>query len=380
VRKITSVELKKLIEENSAEAVHIDFKQEWYKNNSKLIHDILCLSNADYNGDRFLLLGVNNNAEIVGLNDSLNRKENASLFDLLRKSNFNRLPDIDIYTLHVENADIDIIQIANTAHKPYFLLKDKSDNGTTVRAGGIVYSRNGSSNTPINSSASEIEIEKIWRERFGLDRTPFQRLKTYLLDFEGWTKTGENEWHYSQFPEFTIHAVSESIEDSYPPFWQRAATSSKSYALNIGFFYHQTLLKTMPCSLYDEMHCFAPEPLHKHTSIQLTDGITGCCFAYLADSFEFLFLQFLKKQTKDKLFTKNAPLKDRTQTNMPVFIIEHQQELEVFIKHLTNNFDAGSIVKVRTICLLGEKHPDSQAAVDFAYAAMNEYSSWKILS
>lgn len=136
MRKITSDELKQLIEENSAEAAHVDFKQEWHSNNAKLIHDILCLSNADYDGDRFLLLGVNNNAEIIGLNGSQNRKDNASLFDLLRNSNFNRLPDIDIYTLQVDGADIDVIQIGNTAHKPYFLLKDKIDNGTTVSGWG----------------------------------------------------------------------------------------------------------------------------------------------------------------------------------------------------------------------------------------------------
>ena len=182
MRKITSHELKQLIEENSAEAAHVDFKQVWHNNNAKLIHDILCLSNADYDGDRFLLLGVNDNAEIIGLDGDNNRKDNASLFDLLRNSNFNRLPDIDIYTLQVDGDDVDVIQIGDTAHKPYFLLKDKTENGTTVRAGGIVYSRNGSSNTPINSNASETEIEKMWRGCFGLDRTPLERLKIYLLE------------------------------------------------------------------------------------------------------------------------------------------------------------------------------------------------------
>jgi hypothetical protein len=50
------------------------------------------------------------------------------------------------------------------------------DNGTTVRAGSIVYRRNGSRNTPINSSASAAKIENMWRERFGLDQTPAVRI------------------------------------------------------------------------------------------------------------------------------------------------------------------------------------------------------------
>ena len=51
MRKMTSDALKQLIQENSAEAAHVDFKQEWHRNKAKLIHDILCLSNADYAGD-----------------------------------------------------------------------------------------------------------------------------------------------------------------------------------------------------------------------------------------------------------------------------------------------------------------------------------------
>ena len=150
MRKMTSDALKQLIQENSAEAAHVDFKQEWHRNKAKLIHDILCLSNADYAGDRVLLFGINDNGEIIGLKNDENRKDNASLFDLLTSSHFNRLPDINIYTVTVDGADIDVIQIANRPYKPYFLTKDKTDNGTIVRAGGIVYSRNGSRNTVLS--------------------------------------------------------------------------------------------------------------------------------------------------------------------------------------------------------------------------------------
>ena len=113
---MTSDALKQLIQENSAEAAHVDFKQEWHRNKAKLILDILCLSNADYAGDRVLLFGINDNGEIIGLKNDENRKDNASLFDLLTSSHFNRLPDINIYTVTVDGADIDVIQIAN---RPY---------------------------------------------------------------------------------------------------------------------------------------------------------------------------------------------------------------------------------------------------------------------
>ena len=76
------------------------------------------------------------------------------------------------------------------------------DNGTTVRAGSIVYRRNGSRNTPINSSASAAKIENMWRERFGLDQTPAVRIKEYLLDIHKW-HFGQITDYYNPFQEFT---------------------------------------------------------------------------------------------------------------------------------------------------------------------------------
>lgn len=99
MQRITADELKRLIEDYPDEAIHVEFKQEWDKNNATLIHDILCLGNADNDGDRFLLMGVNNKAKIVGLDGDQHRKNNASPFDFLRSNHVNRLPDIDIYTL-----------------------------------------------------------------------------------------------------------------------------------------------------------------------------------------------------------------------------------------------------------------------------------------
>ena len=41
------------IDRHLKEEQFFDYKQEWHPNKAKLLHDILCLSNATYKGDRY---------------------------------------------------------------------------------------------------------------------------------------------------------------------------------------------------------------------------------------------------------------------------------------------------------------------------------------
>ncbi|MEM5592817.1 ATP-binding protein [Niallia circulans] len=51
-----------------------DYKQEWHKHNEKLIHDILCLANTTHDRDCYLIIGVSDSGEIVGLENSKNKQ------------------------------------------------------------------------------------------------------------------------------------------------------------------------------------------------------------------------------------------------------------------------------------------------------------------
>jgi hypothetical protein len=43
---------------NDTESDCLDFKQEFHSNMAELVHDILCLLNSKYDGDRYLVFGV----------------------------------------------------------------------------------------------------------------------------------------------------------------------------------------------------------------------------------------------------------------------------------------------------------------------------------
>ncbi len=71
---------------------------------------------------------------------------------------------------------VDVLIIKNKPYKPYFLLKDvkrktkeeggKKSDKTEARA-GVVYSRVASVNTPINETASEVDIKNMWKSVLG---------------------------------------------------------------------------------------------------------------------------------------------------------------------------------------------------------------------
>ncbi len=45
--------------ERKKEGAYWDFKRQHHTNNGNLVHDILCLANADHQGERYLIFGVN---------------------------------------------------------------------------------------------------------------------------------------------------------------------------------------------------------------------------------------------------------------------------------------------------------------------------------
>ena len=255
MKKLNTNELSALIENNTAESTHVDFKEKWHDNNATLIHDILCMCNADISTDRFILFGINDNAIITGVNtEDNNCKDSAKLYNSLRDSNFNRLPELDVYRLIIEEKSIDLIHIAKSSHKPFFLNRDKQAGNKIVRA-GVVYTRNGSANTPRNSSASEVEIEKMWRERFGLLLTPLERFFMYIEDIQNWAKSESDPssatvFYYKLFPEFTLKGIFETPRKDFFEHWNNSNRSNenptgyKLGCINVQLTFHSTVLTT----------------------------------------------------------------------------------------------------------------------------------------
>jgi hypothetical protein len=261
------MDLTKILEHHECD--WLDFKRQWYEDSTDMILDILCFANSDANSNRYIVIGYDEKENIFG-DITINRKNNDDFYNILGTASFNRIPNINLKTITIEKHKLDIIIIEKTNHRPYFLLKDKSKKGKVIRA-GVVYTRNGSSNTPVKESASENQIADMWRDRFGLNLSPKERFNLYVTDFRNWKYVCNqndafiNIWYYEPFPEFTIEYNSpENMQDYSNPSEHAIYTFThsigNSYETNIRYKYHTTLLEADSLFLCDKHHFAILQP------------------------------------------------------------------------------------------------------------------------
>ena len=244
---------------NEEESIFLDFKQTWHENNAELVHDILSLSNSNSNSDKYLIFGIKDKTkEIVGIDTDKNRKNLENILDLIKNSNFNIKPIIDLKTITASKKQIDILIIKNSTNKPFFLTTDKTVGNKTVRA-GVIYTRDGNTNTPLNRSASEYQIAHMWQERFGLLLSPLERLNLYIKDTENWTfiTIDENSiFYYKKYPEYTIELKKTNDTTQYK--WQKAIGKATNY--EIYFKFHSTVIQKKYAAYVDDIRYFILQP------------------------------------------------------------------------------------------------------------------------
>lgn len=143
------------------EKSNYDFKREWCTKgkDSDLLHDILCLANNIENVDAYLIVGVTDTYEVVGVADW--RKSN-ELFDFLRSKKFagNNIPEIQLYKIYYKYHKIDVMVIRSSKKVPFFLAEKFKDIGTQI------YTRVGDTNTPKNETANYNDIKSLWKIHF----------------------------------------------------------------------------------------------------------------------------------------------------------------------------------------------------------------------
>lgn len=139
-----------------------DFKQ--YFNHQKkesFLHDILCLSNNTENKDAYLIFGVSDDYQVVGVKE--NDIKSNDIYDFIKKIKFagNNIPEIKIHKLLFKYLDIVVIECKSSKNVPFYLeerYKGVKDN--------CIYTRVGDTNTPKDGCASYKDIEKLWRIHF----------------------------------------------------------------------------------------------------------------------------------------------------------------------------------------------------------------------
>ena len=351
-----------------------DFKCEPHAKIGDLIKDIICLANSPrHTGDRYIIYGVDNKGSVVGLQSDTPRTQ-ADIVNTLSKVGFSGgvFPDIFLRRVEMKDQQLEVLVIKDRPEKPYYLQKEYHIGRDRLNP-GTVYSRVRDSNTPSDQVASSNDIERMWRQRFGIDQTPFQRVRNYLLDRDEWTETSEYAWYFSQFPEFTISPTEEEAEPVRGgENWVRAATNPSAFVRPFRICFHQTVLAEIECIFYDEMRKITPTP----RPLYVDSGKDLKFFSLSADTLEFLFLQFLTRKERDELL-KNGLIDGRGR-NVPVILFRSDEERQTFKQELERSPVTG---EGRHDLIIGPNDPmiseQDRRIIAFSEAVIERYSEWR---
>ena len=273
-----------------AEGEYWDFKRCHHRDKDNLVHDILCLANARHQGSRFLIFGVDDkDFSLHSISSDTGRRTQADIASLFRdnanKFFQSKFPEFYLSEVSINGALIDVLVVEDTSHKPYYLIE---------KYGKIcahhIYTRVCDTNTPKNDAAQPHEIERMWRERFGLDMTPLERVKLYLSDFDAWvpsSRIGENLYlHHKTFPEFTLKVTeAEEFIECHEEWTRGEIQTDNNYAGYYEIYYHQTCLARVRYVSFDDHKKSMVAPKWKAVG-------AGRFYFYEADSVRYAVQKF----------------------------------------------------------------------------------------
>jgi hypothetical protein len=110
---------------------------------------------------------------------------------------------------------LDVLVVYDTLNTPFYLSQDYSDGEQTQRKivrSNYIYTRIGDTNTPIDKSADIHNVEYLWKKRFGLSLSPFERVCELMKDKTQW-HSDEGIHYHKAFPEFTIELIDDEETD-----------------------------------------------------------------------------------------------------------------------------------------------------------------------
>lgn len=305
------------------EGVFYDFKRKW-SDSSDLLKDILSLANCNYEGDRYLIIGVgedDGNFQVVGV-DGSNRKTQAMLQDLLDNQSFagDNVPKFKLETLNLEDSDgfikeVDVIIIKNTRFKPYYL-----ENNNGVCKSYVIWTRHNDR----NSKASYYEIEEMWKEHLNLNNNEKENFKNFLKDYSNWEYNEEDKIiYYIPNSDYYIELGEIDYTDNMMAPFSKFYLDDEFHKCRAFFKIKDTKIKSCEYIYCDGFRIEFPEPELK---LVKRDKYVEAFYYYLLDDLSglFAYLLFIKLGFKSRAH------------KYPVIFFSNSEELADFLEFLQN--------------------------------------------
>jgi len=322
------VEIKNLIELRS-EGEYWDFKQVWHKDNERLLHDILCFANTVHDRECYLIIGVSDIGEIVGVSGE-NRRRQVDILDLLSNTVFagDNIPEIRLDTIEIEGKEIDVLTIFNSYTVPYYL-KTKCKKHNNIRE-GYIYTRVGDRNTPINKNTTIQQIEMLWKKRFGLTQPPLVQIVKRLGNKLEWIQN-EGTYYNIYKPEFKLETEYDEDDRNKGEFYVYSQTNSRFMYKSLKIVCSGTILKEFQLVVLDSGRYETPVPkwgFVGHDEWKYRHKYTYKYF--LKDSIEYKIQQFLfDRENGEEVYAK-------TRFDEVVLYYENEEEKSAFEFYVEN--------------------------------------------
>lgn len=316
-----------------------DFKEKWYENNARLLHDIICLANNLTDEDGIIIFGVRDKTfDIIGIENDSNRKNQQNVIDFLKNIDFasSIRPTIELKEISIENKKLDILRVKNDKNTPYFLKNDYRDNRILVKA-NYIYTRVQDTNTPINRSADINHVEYLWKKRFLLTSSPIKRIFKELEQPENWKESEyDNETVYYNIynPEYTLSLIPDDNYDGVPEYYAYNFSNKSVRYGEIIIKYFNTKVYSKQYVVLDGGRYLVPTPewnfIHeKPFANQITYK------SYLKNSEVYIIFNFLNylDNNSEELYYRNTFFET-------ILIFENEEERINFNEYIKANFKA----------------------------------------
>ena len=131
----------------------------------------------------------------------------------------------------------------------------------------------------------------MWRQRFGLDQFPLERIKQLLAEPDAWTQMSEQpiggnaSYYHNTFPEFTVRVSDRDLADCDQEWTRGEIRTDKNVAWFFELYYHQTLLHRTHYVSFDDRKKSMVAPNWEPRG-------RGRFYFYEADSVDYAVQQF----------------------------------------------------------------------------------------
>ena len=308
-----------------------DFKLEWYTKHQKdeMIKDIFSFVNTPHHEECYILLGIrDNDHKIIGVENDNNRLTTDKLTSYLNNLPIanHSVPNIKVRSLKIDNHEIDVIIIKNSDDVPVFLNEEyhPKECKNVIRPGQI-FCRLNDVETPINGTASDFQVERLWKKRFHLDLTPIEIYKSRLNEIDNWEyfETDKVGFRYILDPDYCMYLESNdegrNIVESYSLNQTRITINWDTLKL----MYHGQILEEIMVVWLDGTRFLTVAP-NIGSLNPLSDK--PLYFQYLlTDSLDFAIEQFFLNN-RERGISPDSFQKDTLLKNIVIFKDEIQKE------------------------------------------------------